>query len=358
MKLRCSNKEHGFEPLLEKIPAAKRVTILSYSLDENPKSYLWETLHKLPAASDLTVITNIPGRWDSYGRNQTSKMKDRFDAYLDNLAAEKFECAFEVYFSFNNHAKVLVVDDMAYVGSANFTEASAQKWEAGVILSDKSEVDELQAFINSIRASSIPMLKAATSKEARPLLKLLRWSFEIIRSVREENGFILSDDQHWIDDPERSQRESVQISDGLRAFLSECRTAAEALLKRCDGDQEVLNVDILLDVIGFVRYFDEQDYNDSLAKPFDESAQSSHLVEKLLIECSNDANVDDVMRHPEYHEQLEAARSASEKELDGAVVKAVDDLVKYIEKTISKLRSSFGPEDVSPEIDNTGSKNR
>ncbi len=112
MKLRCSHKEHGFQPLLERIPAARRVTVLTYSLDENPKSYLWETLRKLPAASHLTVVTNIPGRWESYARNQASKMKDRFDAYLDNLTLENFECASEVYFCFSNHAKVLIVDDM------------------------------------------------------------------------------------------------------------------------------------------------------------------------------------------------------------------------------------------------------
>ncbi|MBI4327920.1 MAG: hypothetical protein HY674_22030 [Chloroflexi bacterium] len=353
MKLSCSHAAHGFQPLLENLPKAKRVTVLTYSLDEDPKSPLFESLRRLPETSRLIVVTNIPGRWPSYSKEQLVKMRERFNTYLDNLVPDNFACASEVCFSFENHAKALIVDDMAYVGSANFTKASANNYEAGVIVTEKGEIQQLRAFIEKIRTSSVPLLKAGRSKEARPLLNLLLWGAEIVRSVREDNGFTLSDDYKWIDDDDRNPRSCVNISERLSEFLHECQSAAEQLMKRCGGAQEVLNADVLSGVIEFVRYFEGQDYNDSLPKAFDEQRMSERLVEELLNKYSNEGNPDDVIKSSEFQERLEEEREDSEQELDTAVAEAVDDLVEHIELTISKLRSSFGPEDVSPQIDNT-----
>lgn len=222
-----------------------------------------------------------------------------------------------------------------------------------MIITEKRELEELGEFVKVIRKSSLPLLKAGDVKAGRTVFKLALWTAEIVRSVREENGFILSDNGEWIEDEDRKPRESVQISEKLLHFLGECRTAAERLLKLCGGAEQVLNDGILKEVIEFVRYFQERDYNESLPKPFDEEGESNRLAEKLLNQCSNDGKVDDVIEHPEYHERFEAARSASEKEMDTAVAHAVEELVEHIEITTNKLRSSFGQEDVSPQIDNT-----
>ena len=357
MKLHCTHGEHAFRELLEKTSTAQRVVVVTWSLEQKRESYLWKALKELPETCHLTIITSIPGRWDNYFGGQKEKMKKQLGAYLDNLSPENFECASEVYFCFHNHAKALVVDDLAYVGSANFTEASARNFEAGVLLTEKSEVDELQVFIKRIRNSSLPMLKAGAFKEARPLLNLLHWGFEIVRSIREDNGFILSDDQEWIEDPDWSPSKGIRISEKLTAFLNECRVSAEVLLKKCGGGQEVLSAEFLNEVIEFVRYFDDRRYSDSIPEPFDEAAMAMNITERLLNQCSPDGNVDDVMSHPEYSEQLEACRCANENELSAAVIGAVNDLVDHIETTVRNLRCSFGQEDVSPEIDNTGINN-
>ncbi|MBI1178719.1 hypothetical protein GC207_14900 [bacterium] len=357
MKLSCSHNSHGFQALLERLPKSKRVTIVTYSLDEDAQSPLLDGLRKLREDCHLTIITSIPKRFEGYfGNNPREQAKKVIEAYLENLMPGNFSCTSEVYFSFQNHAKIVVVDDVAYVGSANFTKASASNFEAGVIISGKDELEELGRFVEVIRKGSLPLLKAGNVKAGRTVFKLTLLTTEIVRSVREENGFILCDDGHWIEDEDLKPKESVQISEKLLRFLGECRTAAEELLKLCGGAKQVLNDGILKEVIEFVRYFEEGDYHDSLPKPFDEAGESNRLVEKLLNQCSNDGNVDDVMGHPEYNEQLEAARSASEHELDAAVAEAVNDLVEHIEITTSKLRSSFGQEDVSPRIDNTGGK--
>lgn len=311
--------------------------------------------------SHLTIITSIPGRWKNYSLRQRKNIEDlkkRFETYLDNLNPKNFQCASKVYFCFDNHAKALVVDNMAYVGSANFTDASANKFEAGVLLSEKSQIDELLAFIKRITDSSLPMLKAAASMEARPLLELMQGHYEIVLSIREDNGFILPDDEEWIEDPDWSPRESVRISEEITAFLTECRAAAEELLEKCGRGQEILNPQVLHEVIELARHFDDRRINVGLPKSFNEADAVNRLTEELLNECSPDGNVDDVMSHPEYLEQLEAGRCASENELNTAVIRAVRDLVERIETTVLKLRSSFGPEHVSPEIDNTGIDNR
>src|SRR6266704_3399462 len=103
MKLTCSHAAHGFQPLLEKLPSANRVTVLTYSLDRDPQSPLFAGLRNLPQTCRLTLITNIPGRWPSYSEQQEANMRAKFDAYLDNLTPDNFPCASDVYFSFSNH---------------------------------------------------------------------------------------------------------------------------------------------------------------------------------------------------------------------------------------------------------------
>lgn len=353
MKISCSYKAHGFQALLEKLPTAKSVTIVTYSLDTVPQSQLLDRLRQLQPQCRLTIITNIPNRFEDYFGRAGSRARKSIDAYLDTLMPGNFHRTSDVYFSFNNHSKILIVDETAYVGSANFTEASANNFEAGVIVAEKSQIDELTNFTKTILKSAIPLLKIGGTNEGRTIFRLVLWGAEIVRSVREENDFEMSETGEWIDADQRELRKTVKVSARLRSFLQECKTAAEEMSKRCGGSSELLNEDALNEVLEFIRHFEDQSYNESLPAPFDDKSESNFLVEELLHECSNDGDVDDVMRHPKYQELLDAARTASEQRLDAAVSDAVEELVAYINNATSKLRWSFEEEDVSPKIDNT-----
>lgn len=353
MTLRLTYEEHGLQPLLDKLPTAKRVSLLTYSLDEDTSGDLWKALKEIPRESQLTIVTNIPGRFESYSASQQTRMRRRFEAYLSNLYPSNFPCASEVFVSFENHAKVLIVDRVAYIGSSNFTTASARNFEAGMIVSQGSHLNELNRFAKRIRKRSIPLLKLAELEEAVPILQLMKWESEIVRSVREQNEFVLSDTDCWNLAPRGELNYSVRISSSLNSFLDSCRAAAESLRTHDSSSRALVSEDVLEEVMDLTRYLQAVESFHPIPPPFNERSVSSHLIEELQNSCTSDGNVDDIINHPEYIERLDKARVTRETEIEGALIGAVDEIVMRIQRSMNKIRSSFGPEDVSPGIDNT-----
>lgn len=57
--------------------------------------------------------------------------KETFHLYKSKLFPLKIADKAEVYFCFSNHAKIIMTDNIAYVGSSNFSEESADNFELG-----------------------------------------------------------------------------------------------------------------------------------------------------------------------------------------------------------------------------------
>ena len=57
--------ELGYAPLLEEMKHAKEVTIITYNISEK-QSRLLNCLKSTPEDCDISIITNIPGRWETY----------------------------------------------------------------------------------------------------------------------------------------------------------------------------------------------------------------------------------------------------------------------------------------------------
>lgn len=141
---RATHRQHCFQDILNLFPTARSVTIFTYNLDEHDGSILMQALQRLHRDCRLTIYHSIPSRYDSYYNDQARySARRRIDAYLDALSFDDLPFGSRVFFCPGLHAKLIVADSTAYVGSANYSSASAGNIECGMIVRDKAIVDSI-----------------------------------------------------------------------------------------------------------------------------------------------------------------------------------------------------------------------
>lgn len=105
------------------------------------------------------------------------------------MSPEKIAEKAEVYFCFSNHAKIVMTNNIAYIGSSNFSEESADNFESGFISKDADFIEflEEEIFPWIIESSS----EYKTDEENTKDLDFERKHKEDLQRIR---GFRLLDD--------------------------------------------------------------------------------------------------------------------------------------------------------------------
>ena len=93
---------------------------------------------------------------------EASRSKDNKNLSYDSNAKElketldnmKLPANFHIAFSESNHAKIISTENIAYVGSANFTQGSMKNFEAGVIIRNKGIVKGINSSFQELWGSS------------------------------------------------------------------------------------------------------------------------------------------------------------------------------------------------------------
>lgn len=137
--------------------AAEEITIVTYNISER-NAALVDGLRMAGQHCKINIITNIPARWETYyGDAFRAKARDKINLYLSKLNPEKLGIKPEVFFDFSNHGKIIMTNNVAYVGSANYSEESARNTEFGFISRDKDFIAFIQSeILPEIEASAIP----------------------------------------------------------------------------------------------------------------------------------------------------------------------------------------------------------
>ena len=152
-----SVKELGYQEVLDNFSEATEIIIVTYNISARHK-ILVSALEKAKEHSNITIITNIPDRWETYYNDSFRKRaQDKINIYLKKLSSDSLGINTSVFFNFSNHGKIIMTDSMVYIGSANYSEESANNIEFGMISCDR----ELISFIKSsilpdIQSSSVP----------------------------------------------------------------------------------------------------------------------------------------------------------------------------------------------------------
>jgi phosphatidylserine/phosphatidylglycerophosphate/cardiolipin synthase-like enzyme len=144
-----------FAAMLDLLPSAKWIDIATYNISKDDL-----TLHQLLAneCAGITVrfITKIPSWFESYYKPvYAANFKKLFDLYHRRLDPKLYKCKLEPFFNVHNHSKLIITDQAAYIGSANFSPESSQNYECGVIYRNPDAIALIRrnVFGNLLRQS-------------------------------------------------------------------------------------------------------------------------------------------------------------------------------------------------------------
>lgn len=152
-----TKNELGYQEVLDGFETALEITIITYNISEK-KSDLIKALQKAGKHCIINVITNIPSRWETYyGDTFRNKASKKINLYLSKLKPEDLGLNSSVFFDFTNHGKIIMTDSIIYVGSANYSEESANNTEFGFVSKDKVFIEFIKTeVLPNVQASAIP----------------------------------------------------------------------------------------------------------------------------------------------------------------------------------------------------------
>lgn len=152
-----TKNELAYQEVLDDFNNASRIIILTYNIS-NKQSMLLEKLKETRTDCEICIITNIPSRWETYYQENYRELAHKsIKTYMTKLEPSKFCNKLNTFFDFNNHGKIIMTENIVYVGSANFSEESTDNREVGFISKDTELIGYFKhELFPEIKNESIP----------------------------------------------------------------------------------------------------------------------------------------------------------------------------------------------------------
>lgn len=124
-----------YQQVIDDFNNTKFIGILTFNVSQKENSYLLSSLKQACLnGAKAVIITNIPKRFTSYyNDNYAFAAKKVIDIYKKQLDPRSYEMRLNPYFAFDNHAKIIMTDNIIYWGSSNFSDESSNNFECGSI---------------------------------------------------------------------------------------------------------------------------------------------------------------------------------------------------------------------------------
>lgn len=155
-----SKDECCYQDVLDDFQNASEICIMTFNISTR-NDELIRLLDDVNEDTEIHLITNIPSRFDKYlGRNNgeyaRSRARNNINYYLAELDPGTRENNFNVFFNFDNHSKIIMTENIAFVGSANYSSESSNNYESGFITRDSEVIDQIRdTFIQTVEEDSI-----------------------------------------------------------------------------------------------------------------------------------------------------------------------------------------------------------
>lgn len=118
--------EFTYQKVLNDFSSARFIGVMTFNISPRTDSSLLNALKRACLnGADATIITNIPKRFPSYyGVKYAVAAKDMIDLYKRQLDPAQYGMRLNPYFTFKNHAKIIMTENIVYWGSSNFSDES------------------------------------------------------------------------------------------------------------------------------------------------------------------------------------------------------------------------------------------
>ena len=358
-----SKNELGYQEVLDNFEKASKITIITYNISEK-KSALVSALKKAGEHCVINVITNIPSRWEKYYSDTfRDNAKRKINLYLLKLSPEKLGINPTVFFDFSNHGKIIMTDSVVYVGSANYSEESANNTEFGFISRDKEFLNFIDSeVLPDVKTSSIPYYEydyTALLLEANVVLSAI---YNIKNELHDEVYRLHDDvDGEWYYYVEHEATLTISTLDNIVKIIGEACKVSSKIYDTIDnitnGDEDELIVanNVYEDLLTQFSGIEEIRGSDTIIElsEFDsEKYINQKLQEEYAMEAYED-NLDNCIERASDEAQniiLDLTQAAKDDidELIGEIQSFCETYSSFIEilrtKEIKKI---------SPQIDNT-----
>lgn len=154
--------EYAYQRVVDDFANTNFIGILTYNISAKSDSHLLNALRNAcKNGTKATIITNIPKRFPSYyGTSYAAAAKRTIDIYIRLLNPSNYGMRLSTYFSFSNHAKIILTDNMVYWGSGNFSDESKDNFECGSISTDKETIAYIRdVLFPEVQDRSVPYYK-------------------------------------------------------------------------------------------------------------------------------------------------------------------------------------------------------
>ena len=320
--------------------------------------------------TDAVIITNIPKRFKTYyGEQYAVSAKKMIDSYMQQLNPQHFAMRLNPYFSFENHAKIIVTDNIVYWGSGNFSDESSGNFECGTISKNKNLIQYVkdEVFPN-MKQESVPYYRYNFAEGIANLEILIM----VCRNAKEElfgAAFkVWSDyETHFEERLIYRTNDSGINGEFLQKFINKFSRFDEALNVIKSIINDYIDFDELPEPVEKLeKILDEYEneysnfYEDimtliediSAVANYDVSREACKIIENEYSSESYDENLDlclDEAMNKASTEYEELIRSAEPTIME--LLESLDVMINYFETVKANLYKLLT---VSPQIDNAG----
>ena len=358
-----SKNELGYQEVLDNFEKASEITIITYNISEK-KNALVSALRKVGEHCVVNVITNIPSRWETYyGDAFRNKARQKINLYLSKLIPESLGTNSHVFFDFSNHGKIIMTDCIVYVGSANYSEESANNTEFGFISRDKNFIDYINSeVLPDVQATAIPYYEydyTALLLEANMVLSAI---YNIKNELYEEVYRLHDDvDGEWYYYVEYEADLTVATLDKAVQIVSEACSVASDIYDAIDtitnGDEdEIIGTnDVYEKLLALYSRIEEVRSFDTLIE-LSEFDSEEYINQQLQEEYAMEAYEDNLehcieMASNEAMSMVLDLTQEAKEDID-ELIEEVQEFCKVYSSLIENLRAREIKK-ISPRIDNT-----
>lgn len=363
--------ELTYQCVLDDFQNAKFIGIMTFNISPKEDSHLLKALKNACInGTDAVIITNIPKRFSSYFKHQYAvAAKDMIDLYMRQLNPLDYGMRLSPYFTFHNHAKVVMTNNIVYWGSGNFSDESCGNIECGTVSTDKKLIKYLKdSLFPDVQSKSIHYYKynfAVALVNLEGLISACKAAKQSLFEAAFEPwaDYDTNFEEVWM---YRTTDSGVTIK-FLRGFIEFFSRFDGALKVIDDIIAEYWDLDKLPDQVEALSSLLEEykctfgHFNDTISSLFadleqmaqyDASAEASRKITNHYGMVAYDEQLDYYVEKAmsETVEEYEELIERSEQTVRDALG-SLDSMVQYFEQLNTNLHQLL---EINPKIDNTG----
>lgn len=243
------SKDHcAYEEVIQDFNNADFINILTYNIS-NENNELLDCVKEVEDEINVNIITNIPNRFATYySHSARQKARQNINNYMSRLNPDNFKANITTLFNFDNHSKIIMTNNVGYVGSANFSSESSSNFECGVIIRDKQVLKQIHEEIIPFITNESVQYFGSEATRVKLLFININSKLEIIhKSIHQ--GFY-SFGGHRLDDFEFYDSNNASLSpidlEELESLIYEIEEVLSDLSEEEKYEDIVINVDTLI----------------------------------------------------------------------------------------------------------------